>query len=91
MQGRRNDAALNAKDGEFYEFAPGDYGKNQDGNWWCRAPNGLHGNLLDHSIVEHEDGTITVSPSILITLSAALPEKTKSWHGYLERGVWRSC
>jgi hypothetical protein len=37
-----------------------------------------------HTIVEHEDGTITVSPSILVTGSHG-----KQWHGYLERGVWR--
>lgn len=31
-----------------------------------------------------EDGTITVSPSILIS-----HWEGRSWHGYLERGVWR--
>lgn len=40
--------------------------------------------LVTHSIVEHEDGTITVSPSILVTGG-------EEWHGYLERGIWRSC
>jgi hypothetical protein len=42
------------------------------------------GNLRNHEVTEHEDGTITVSPSILCT-----GHFDKQWHGYLERGVWR--
>lgn len=38
-----------------------------------------------HSVTEHEDGTITVSPSI--DLSQRDPT---FWHGWLERGVFRS-
>ena len=57
---------------------PGDYGKDNNGLWWVRPPKGGAG-VLDHEVVEHEDGTITVSPSILG------PE----YHGFLERGVWR--
>lgn len=34
------------------------------------------------SIVENDDGTVTVSPSIWIN-------KPTGWHGFLERGVWR--
>ena len=41
------------------------------------------GGLENHDVTEHEDGTITVSPSILITGEGG------SWHGYLELGVWR--
>lgn len=52
--------------------------------WHAVTPNGLAGNLASHDVVEHEDGTITVSPSILVTQGADI-----SWHGYLERGVWR--
>lgn len=37
-----------------------------------------------HSIVEHEDGSITVSPSILISN----PQQGELYHGWLERGVW---
>lgn len=44
-------------------------------------------NPSKHSIVEHEDGTITVSPSILSTR----PDGTEVYHGFLEAGVWRSC
>lgn len=82
MQGRR------LPDGPLVEmqFAPGDYCKTDEG-WYAKAPKGSMGNLNNHEIVEHEDGTITVSPSILITDH----RPGKSWHGYLERGVWREC
>lgn len=53
--------------------------------WYCCAPNGLLGNLNNHTIEEHDDGTISVQPSILITT------KDKTWHGYLVNGVWKEC
>lgn len=63
----------------------GEYGKGTDGVWRAR-PFGNHtGSLEAHTVVEHEDGTITVSPSILID------DGRNKWHGYLERGVWREC
>ena len=58
--------------------------------WECRPPGqpeSVQGNLANHEVTEHEDGTITVSPSILIETSWAGEPVT--WHGYLERGVWR--
>jgi hypothetical protein len=68
-------------------FAPGDYGKGSDGIWRARAPDvdSSMGSLEDHTITEHEDGTITVSPSLLLEPTATL----KGWHGYLERGIWK--
>lgn len=54
--------------------------------WLCCSPNGHAANLQRHTVVEHEDGTITVSPSILISDNTG-----ELWHGYLERGVYRSC
>lgn len=77
MQGGRRDV-------ELHEMKPGDYGRGRDGTWLCRAPNGYGGNLSGHEVVEHDDGTITVSPSILI---CRRPEG--EWHGYLEHGIWR--
>jgi hypothetical protein len=68
----------------------GEYGKSSvDNLWHCRPPQkkGFYcgmANLGNHNITEHEDGTITVSPSILIT-----GHHGKQWHGYLERGIWR--
>jgi hypothetical protein len=64
---------------------PGDYVKLHGGKiWCCVAPNGDAGSLRTHTIVEHEDGSITVSPSIQM-------QTGQRWHGYLERGVWREC
>ena len=60
---------------------PGDYWRDEDtGVWMAYCPKGGIGALADHQVTEHEDGTITVSPSILMP---------GQWHGYLERGVWR--
>lgn len=65
-------------------FAPGDYGKHPvSGEWMGNAPGMGLGGLRMHEVTEHEDGTITVSPSILID------DGRRTWHGYLERGVWR--
>jgi hypothetical protein len=65
----------------------GEYGRySVDGKWYCRPPEpgfGM-GNLAAHDVVENNDGTITVSPSILIT-----GHHGKTWHGYLQQGIWR--
>lgn len=74
----------------------GEYGLRTDdtrkpgGVWYCRPPGSHMGSLMAHTVTEHEDGTITVSPSILITYGDAENAKF-NWHGYLEKGVWRSC
>lgn len=98
MTGRRVDADPNDPNGyPFPRLQPGDYGKDIHGIWHCCAPRdtgsnftNFHGTLGDgqsyHKVTEHEDGTITVSPSILIAT-----HDRGSWHGYLERGVWREC
>ena len=65
---------------------PCDYGKQPDGTWYCVTPSGRFGGLAKHTVVEHEDNTITVSPSILV--SEPRVDDTP-WHGFLERGVWR--
>lgn len=50
------------------------------------------GNLVAHTVREHEDGTISVLPgdgssnSILVRRG-----RVCSWHGYVERGVLREC
>jgi hypothetical protein len=69
-------------------LAQGEYGKHADGRWYCVPPgtsDTMLGCLFNHSVTEHEDGTITVSPSILIK------DGRSEWHGFLERGVWRTC
>jgi len=50
--------------------------------WEICDPLGHAGRLGSHDVTEHEDGTITVSPSIL-------DPEAGGWHGFLERGVWR--
>ena len=82
-QGRR---VPDSSDGAGVVYARGDYGRI-GGAWHACTPAGMLGNLSEHDIVEHEDGTITVSPSIL--LDSGRPER--HWHGFLERGVWREC
>jgi hypothetical protein len=71
-----------------HQLQSGEYSKTLDGRWYARAPGDgwLMGNLGNHDVTEHEDGTITVSPSILIGAGDQV-----QWHGYLERGVWREC
>jgi hypothetical protein len=64
----------------------GEYGRNSIGEWFGWTPNGHGANLSAHDVVEHEDGTITVAPSILVSNHTG-----ELWHGYLERGVWRAC
>lgn len=67
----------------------GDYGCDARGEWFARPPGEHTGSLRNHEVIEHSDGTITVSPSILITGYNGSNETR--WHGYLERGEWREC
>jgi hypothetical protein len=81
MVGRRrpdNTAALNLLSGEYsyqtWTTPP---------CWFIRDPKGDIGTLGEkHTVIEHEDGTITVTPSIVNT-------RGNHYHGFLERGIWR--
>ncbi|PKN20418.1 MAG: hypothetical protein CVU71_01100 [Deltaproteobacteria bacterium HGW-Deltaproteobacteria-6] len=68
----------------------GEYSKQSDGTWLLCLPTGIHGQINNKTwkIVEHDNNTITVTPSILTTTTGH-PELT--WHGYLEAGIWREC
>lgn len=68
---------------------PGRYCKVPDGMdprgrgvWYAIDPTGCAGAIrpAQHQVVEHDDGTITVTPSLVMP---------GGWHGYLEHGVWR--
>lgn len=63
---------------------PGDYWKLRDGHWSVIAPSGETGSVRPPiwTITEHEDGTITVAPSIFFN-------SPHGWHGFLEKGIWR--
>jgi hypothetical protein len=52
--------------------------------WMARTPNGHLGNLGAHDVTENEDGTITVSPSILVSN----PQEGELYHGFLVNGEW---
>lgn len=73
-------------DTEPHELKPGDYAFTH-GAWYCCVPNGQFGNLGAHIVEEHDDGTITVAPSIKITE----PGTGRSWHGWLVEGRWRAA
>jgi hypothetical protein len=79
----------------FSELALGDYAKctgSYQGWWHFRTPNGIGfvvrwpGSAI-HQLTEHEDGSVTLSPSVLASNGAG----GLSYHGFLERGIWRSC
>lgn len=56
--------------------------------WWqVTAPDGSMGGLNPdvHRIVEHNDGTITVTPSIDFS-----KRRAGGWHGWLTHGVFQS-
>jgi hypothetical protein len=91
MQGTRRDIV----DSEWTTAKVWDYGKlthDSGWHWYCVTPDRndnddpMLGNLSKHSVIEHEDGTITVSPSILM---GGQGTDCAIWHGYLERGIWR--
>jgi len=71
---------------DYNKAKPGDYWNN-NGVWYCKPPNFTTGyrRLSKHKVIEHDDGTITVSPSI------KMDNHICSWHGFLEKGIWREC
>lgn len=53
--------------------------------WYIVNPNGRAARLgKDHHVEIHEDGTITVSPSI----APRDDDPPGTYHGWLQRGVW---
>lgn len=76
MQGRRLPDGWHTTDSE-----PGDYWRTPDGHWEIRDPLGNAGRIGTHTVEEHDDGTITVTPSILD------PDEG-GYHGFLQHGVW---
>lgn len=84
MQGRRidNDEDKLGEPGDYW------YSKSEE-IWQGNTPNGMRVNLRKHEVVENEDGTITVSPSILAWQDRA--SGRREWHGYLENGIWREA
>jgi hypothetical protein len=82
MTGRR----VYCEDEGGFNLKPGDYVKLAGGTFLARVPDPRFHTmcLAGHRVMEHGDGTITVSLCIL----HAEPD-VGEWHGFLERGVWR--
>jgi hypothetical protein len=83
-----NDLAIHMPESEPHQLHPREY-TFWHGDLYARVPYSDHhirmtANLSGHEVTKHDDGTITVSPSILVTDGAA----GHSWHGFLERGIW---
>lgn len=82
--------------GGFQLLQPCQYGKWTDGTWYGCTPNGEGCNLAAHKVVEHPDGSITVTPSIEVSILVGPPpkqppdtrQKKVLWHGFLTHGVW---
>lgn len=89
MQGKR--VELISQEGGFQSLSPGEYGRWTDGTWYGCTPNDHGCNLGSHKVTEHEDGTITVSPSIRVSYDKRSGEHVEVWHGYLEHGAWRNA
>lgn len=73
---------------EGFDDARISYWRTEGGTWMIHLPPRWLGTLVRHDVVEHEDGTITVSPSIKITQPGG---KAGGRHGFLRRGVWEPC
>lgn len=62
----------------------------EDDGWYVRFPDAGLGSIRKHQITEHEDGTISASPSILLTGHDMAGNQVQK-HGYLTRGIWNEC
>lgn len=116
MQGRRLPDWEFTGGSNMPPMEPGDFMKvlnhigetgptNLTGEWWyVMTPNGLLGNLGNHTVREEDDGTISVKPgdgssNSILARGPSYPEGWKpgdpgatmiSWHGYITRGLWWS-
>ncbi len=64
------------------------YWRSENG-WFLNIPGCGLAALSKHDVTEHEDGTISVQPSIKTTGHRAGTPVTR--HGFLTRGVWHPC
>lgn len=89
MKGQRVDDVENPQE-PHPQLPEGGYRREKQGEtwvWMARPPGTPHsGSLRNHDVTEHEDGTITVEPSILIRSSWA--GEPYEWHGWLRAGEW---
>lgn len=64
------------------------YWKTSD-RWLIHLPGCGIGGLGKHKVEEHEDGTITVKPSIV--MYGHKKGKEIQRHGFLTKGIWEEC
>lgn len=85
MQGKRRPDNTPVRDMSIGEYAFQTWCKPNA--WFIRDPSGDIGSIYlkkdggNHDVEVHEDGTITVTPSIL-------NNRGNKWHGFLRKGVW---
>jgi hypothetical protein len=73
----------------IHEIGPQSYAKIGT-DWYVRVPNARRAVKVDpemHIVTEHEDGTITVTPSLVYKE----PHEWDYWHGFLVRGKFLAC
>lgn len=88
MQGRRLPDGAHFRDAEPGDYWKQPYHEDADFNgprgvswqWTIRDPDARYGTIATHTVEEHEDGTITVDPSIW--------DHPDGYHGHLVKGVW---
>jgi hypothetical protein len=81
------------------DLRPGDYWKVvvPSPYWHVAVPLGRGedayalGNLVHHTVREHEDGTISVRPGDGSSNSILVTRGDGSWHGYIDHGVLEEC
>lgn len=70
--------------GDEHTWPAGAYGRitheHFGTQWYVRDPRGNWGRITTHTVEEHPDGTITVSPSLVMPYGG--------FHGWLRAGVW---
>ncbi len=93
MQGRRIPTPPNEWTESECPVQSGDFWKDKNGDWHGVTPNDLWVWLKNHHVEEHEDGTITVvaGPLGSNSILAGNGSGNKSWHGYIEKGIWKEC
>jgi hypothetical protein len=87
--GIRHDQKPGQSEDDWRSSMPeGGYGRSLDRRPFVRPPSWFMACSIEkHAVVDNEDGTMTAAPSILLKCGDGRPD----WHGYLEKGVWRSC
>jgi hypothetical protein len=76
------------------ELRPGDYCRTGGTAWGFRTPNGIYfaidtADPRCHALAEHEDGSVTLSPSVACSPGSC--GVAEGYHGHIERGVWRDA